>query len=103
MHATVFKCEVKNEQSDSDSDGPDKETTFAVKICRSDNKEVLDVHETEFNIISLFDHQNLVKAKSFFKDDLHNECHCVVTYVEGKEILDFIQEMDQSTYSEGVA
>jgi serine/threonine protein kinase len=51
----------------------------------------------------LFEHPNLVKGKSFFKDELRNECHCVMTYVKGKEILDFISEMDQSSYSEKMA
>jgi len=95
MHATVFKCISKKEQSDSsseDSGQPQKpkENTFAVKICRNDNKEVLEAHETEYKIIKLFDHPNLVKGISCFKDEMKCEVHCVMTYVEGKEILDFI-------------
>jgi hypothetical protein len=53
MHATVFKCVSKSQKSDSSSNNSvsnkkTEETTFAVKICRNDNKEVLDAHETEY-------------------------------------------------------
>lgn len=44
--------------------------TFAVKIVRSDDQEMLDAHEREFEIIQLCNHKNVIRGIEKFRDEL---------------------------------
>ena len=74
--STVYKCfKRKNDK------------IFAVKVTRSDDTEILDQAENEFEIIKVFDHPNVIKGYEIFRNDLTNTSHTVMKYVEGTELI----------------
>ena len=76
----------------SDSENEEDETkdlqAFAVKLVRSDDEEMLNAHEREFDIIKSMDHPNVVRGIEVFKDITKNEVWQVMELVDGLELLD---------------
>jgi len=90
MHAQVYKCYLKDDQS----------KTFAVKISREDDEEKKMAHIKEFEITSKLDHPNVVKSLELYDNCITGEIHQVMQLVDGIEVLDSIAQQENGTYTE---
>ena len=84
MHATVYKCYKKSDDQKSEP--------FAVKAAREPDEEKRMAHAKEFKITHGLSHRNVIKATDYFFNELTEEIHLVMQYVEGQEVLDQIAE-----------
>lgn len=75
MHATVYKCYKKSDAS--------KSRPFAVKVAREADEEKRMAHAKEFKIAHSLSHGNVAKATEYFFNELTEEIHLVMEYVEG--------------------
>lgn len=71
---------------------------FAVKIVRDDDREKINAHLREFDILKGLNHPNVVGAIEIYEDAFKKNVFQVMEFIEGQEILDEIAE--QGAYSE---
>lgn len=90
MHASVFKCFLK--------DDTEKLKPYAVKVVREDDEEKIEAHRREYQIMSTLDHPNIAKALAIFFNEFKKEIHIVMDFIDGTEIFDCISEL--GVYSE---
>ena len=85
-HATICKCYKKEDE--------EKLNPFAVKIIRDStlDEEKMMAHKKEYEITSRLDHKNIVKSHEYFYNELTKHIHIVMSFVDGKEVLDLIAE-----------
>jgi serine/threonine protein kinase len=82
-HAVVYKCTLKESITQ-------EKQVFAVKIARSDEQEILEAHEKEFDIINQCNHKNVIHGIEKFKDDFRKEVCQVMDFIPGTEIMEHI-------------
>ena len=73
---------------------------MAVKIIREPDEEKRMAHRKEYDITRSLDHPNIVKSHKYFFNELTENVHIVMTFVDGKEVLDLIAEQPQGCYTE---
>ena len=65
---------------------------MAVKEAREPDEERRLAHQKEYKITSIMSHKNVINATEYFFNELTEEVHIVMDYVEGQEVLDQIAE-----------
>ena len=73
--------------------GESQGKAFAVKIMREPDEEKRLSHRREFDITQGLDHINIVKSHKYFFNELTENVHLVMDYVDGKEVLDLIASL----------
>ena len=94
-HASVYKCYKKTDV--------EKKEPFAVKVAREPDEERRLAHQKEYKITSKMRHKNVIRATEYFFNELTEEIHIVMNYVEGQEVLDQIAEQPEGHYTEELA
>ena len=95
QHATVYKCFKKSDE--------ERQHPFDVKVAREPDEEKRMAHEKEFKITNGLTHKNVVKSTEYFFNELTEEIHLVMEYVDGQEVLDQIAEQPEGHYTEDLA
>ena len=103
QHASVYKCFKRVVPTETTETTPltiDKceknecfPEAYAVKIMRSDDPEKLAAHRKEYEILRALKHENVVEVKELFEDSFKSQVFQVMSFVEGKEVLDEIADM----------
>jgi serine/threonine protein kinase len=81
MHSEVYKC-YKHDDS----------KTYAVKITREDDDEKKIAHRNEFKLTSTIIHPNIISSIDIFENNFKGEIYVVMDYIEGKELIDILNE-----------